>query len=90
VIGGDHPVWGTLGDLTTAEKLVFVYYVARADRTGHTWPKLSTVAADLNVNYGSVLRAVRMLVKTGRLVPAGKGPGPVNHAANRYRIVVPK
>jgi hypothetical protein len=88
MIGGDHPVWGTLDDLTGTETTVLLYYLARANRQGYAWPLVATIVADTGCPRRSVLRAVGTLVKTGRLVSDGKGPGPVNHAPNRYRVVV--
>jgi hypothetical protein len=89
IIGGNHPVWGTLDDLNSTEKVVFVYYLWRANRSGYAWPTYATVARDIGVHYGSVVRAVKMLVKTGRLELDGKGPGRADKAPNRYRVVVP-
>jgi hypothetical protein len=52
VIGGDHRVWGTLGDLVGAEKPVYLYYAARANKKGYAWPTTETVAADVSVRHG--------------------------------------
>jgi hypothetical protein len=73
----------SIGDLSTAEKLVLIRLADRADSDGRCFPGLDSIAADCGVHRTTVVRAVRRLEELKLLSVSRKG-GRKN--SNHYQL----
>ena len=75
----NHHIWET--NLTTAEKLVMLYLLERADAMGTCWPSLKTIASATSMTVRGVSKVLARLRSRGLVSWSSRGQG-----ANLYRI----
>ena len=73
-------------ELTSRAKAVSIYLHDRANADGESWYAINTIAADLNLSRSTVKRAIRDLIRMGRIERHPRFRENGGRTSNLYRL----